>query len=78
MSRGSCTNPRENFRLRMKEIREMEKLKICVICGRTENQNILTLEDENNGLTERDMELKHCSECGECVCGFCADLQVCH
>lgn len=56
----------------------MKKLKECVVCGRTEWQNILTYEDERNGLTERDIQLKHCSKCGECVCGFCDDLQVCH
>ncbi|MBA4183034.1 MAG: hypothetical protein H0X49_03375 [Acidobacteria bacterium] len=56
----------------------MKTPKKCAICGRTEKQNQLTAEDEKNGLTERDIEIGYCSKCGECVCGFCADLQVCH
>lgn len=53
-------------------------IKECVVCGRTEKQNKLTSEDKRNNLTQQDIELKHCSECGECVCGFCAALRVCH
>lgn len=75
MSRGSCTNPKENFRHRQNEWRESQE---CKICGRRANQNQLTAEDRRNNLTERDIQLKHCSECGARVCGFCADLQVCH
>lgn len=75
MSRGSCTNPRENFRLRQEEFRKTQE---CVICGRRASQNKLTVEDKRNNLTERDIQLGYCSECGEKVCGFCEALQVCH
>lgn len=53
-------------------------MKECIVCVRNENQQKLSPEDRRNNLTERDVQLSHCSECGECVCGFCKDLQVCH
>lgn len=52
--------------------------KECVVCGRTEFQNKLTADDRRNNLTEEDIQIEYCRKCGECVCGFCADLQVCH
>lgn len=55
-----------------------DDLDICVICGRTDEQNNLTFEDEQKGLTQSDIEIGFCQKCGQCVCGFCADLQVCH
>ena len=56
----------------------MEREERCVICERTESQHELTAEDKQNGLTQSDIEIGYCQKCGQCVCGFCADLQVCH
>lgn len=50
--------------------------KKCSICGRDDSGE-RTHQDKRNGLTESDVQLKHCSDCGECVCGFCNALGVC-
>lgn len=49
--------------------------KRCSICGR--GSGGLTYDDKRNNLTERDVKLGYCSDCGECVCGFCSHLGVC-
>jgi hypothetical protein len=49
--------------------------KYCVVCGRESDE--LTGADKRNNLTERDVKLGYCRDCGECVCGFCSHLGVC-
>ena len=52
-------------------------MKSCCICGRAAKQNKLTAEDKRNNLHESDVQLTHCRDCGEPVCGFCKHLGVC-
>jgi len=52
------------------------KNKSCTICGRNDSGE-LTLDEKRRCLTQRDIVLTHCSNCGACVCGFCNSLAVC-
>lgn len=54
-----------------------KEIKECEICGRTEDQNELTYQDEQKGFHQSDVELSYCRRCGSCVCGFCSGLGVC-
>jgi hypothetical protein len=49
------------------------KTKVCIVCG---NKDGYTPPPSSN-LTKRDCEVRHCSDCGEPVCGFCEHLGVC-
>lgn len=55
---------------------ESDLEKHCEICGRDDSGE-LTYEDKKRNLTEHDVILTHCSDCGACVCGFCNALGVC-